>query len=715
MNLIIADTFQRSLARLTGNYQAVAKQAAYDFQANPKGPGFSYERVRGAKGANMWAFRVSADLRVIVHRTAESLVLCYVDHHAKAYAWAERRCLENHPVTGAAQIVEMVEKVVEITKYITTVKPQGIVELPIFRRFERNYVHALGVPDEWLDAVMNTNETDLLALLPKLPQEAAERLLQLACGDPVPVPMAEQGESGFSHPDAQRRFRRVEDEHELKQALEFPWDQWLVFLHPSQRKVVERRYNGPARVSGAAGTGKTVVALHRAVHLAKRNPAAKILITTFSKTLALRLAWQAKQLVGSDSPLFSQLRIEHVHKVARDVIAGSRSDALAIIQSSDAVELLEEAIVATGQQSVFSLAFLKAEWNAIIEPAGIDTWEAYRTANRSNRGTPSGNRGRFAAWRIFEHVLTLMRQRRVVTWDRVCIEAARLLCKAPMFDHVIADEYQDLGPAEMHFLRALVPPGCDDLFLCGDSRQRIYKAPSSWLSLGIDIRGRSTNLKVSYRTTEQIRRFADRIVRPIVDAGTGEPEKRGSVSLFCGPEPEVYTAKCVPEEIEAVADWMRRLLKAGVSPGQIAVLGRTKAILHSRAESAVKLVGAAFRFLKEDEGLASDAIAIGTIHGAKGLEFRAVAVMGCDARTLPLDSVLSGFADTADRTEFVKQERRLLYVACTRGRERLLVTATGDMTMFITGDRQPGSKIFSHDDSLDTLKTVRQLELTGSL
>jgi superfamily I DNA/RNA helicase len=276
-----------------------------------------------------------------------------------------------------------------------------------------------------------------------------------------------------------------------------------------------------------------------------------------------------------------------------------------------------------------------------------------------------------------------MHQRQILTWDRVCIEAAKLQREALLFDHVIADEYQDLGPAEMRFLRALVRPGSDDLFLCGDSGQRIYKPPSSWLAPGIDIRGRSTNLKVNYRTTEQIRRFADRIVRSNIDAGAGEPEHRASVSLLSGPEPEVMTVGSTDEEIEKVATWLIGLLAKGVSPAEIAVFGRTDTILHNRAEEAVNRAGASFRSLKDDEAVPADAIAVGTMHRGKGLEFRAVAVIGCDASVLPLDSVLAAFVDDADRAEFIEQDRQLLYVACTRARERLLVTATGELTRFL--------------------------------
>jgi mRNA-degrading endonuclease RelE of RelBE toxin-antitoxin system len=216
VNFLIADTFQKSLGRLTADEQAAVKQAAFDFQVNPKNPGFSYEDLKRAKDKNMWTFRASGDLRIIVHRTPATFTLCYVDHHDKAYDWAERRRLEIHPVTGAAQIVEVLERTEE---HVRRVVREEVVEPPIFRRFDRGYIHAQGVPAEWLDPVMNANESELDAMLPRLPQEAAERLLELACGNPVPVPFAEQGEIGFSHPDAQRRFRVLESEDELRRAV----------------------------------------------------------------------------------------------------------------------------------------------------------------------------------------------------------------------------------------------------------------------------------------------------------------------------------------------------------------------------------------------------------------------------------------------------------------------------------------------------------------
>jgi superfamily I DNA/RNA helicase/mRNA-degrading endonuclease RelE of RelBE toxin-antitoxin system len=670
VNFIIADTFYKSLDRLPANEQAAVKQAAFDFQMNPKSPGFSYEDVKGAKDRDLWSFRASDGLRVIVHRSPATFTLCYVGRHDDAYRWAEKRKIEFHPITGAAQIVEVIERTEE---HVRRIVRDEIVEPPAFRRYERSYLHALGVPEEWLDAVLHAVESELDTLLPRLPQEAAERLLELACGNPVPVP-GKSDRTGFEHPDAQRRFKVIESEDELRRALDASWEQWMVFLHPSQRKTVIRNCNGPARVSGAAGTGKTVVALHRTAELARRYPNARILLTTFSKTLALRLAVQARTLIGPDAPELSRIRVEHLHKVARDVVA-SRSGAVNVLEGPALTQLFADA-----NDSGLDSAFLKAEWESIIDPLGIETWEEYRALSRSNRGVSIGAKQRQAAWKVFEKALVLMRQRRLLTWDKVCLDAASAV---PLFDNIIADEFQDFGTAEMRFLRAAVKPGPDDLFLCGDSGQRIYKPACSWLSLGIDIRGRSTNLKLNYRTTEQIRRFADRIVASELQGGTGESEARLSVSLLQGPPPEIRVAASHAEEIEFVASWLRELVASGVQQGEIAVFARSDHGLKNLGEAAVRKAGLSFRSLRDDDASGDAVVSVGTMHRAKGLEFRAVAVVGCDDRALPLESVLGSLSDPADRTEFSERERQLLYVACTRARERLLVTAAGRMSSFV--------------------------------
>lgn len=249
--------------------------------------------------------RVSSDIRLIVHKTEESFLVCYVAHHDDAYTWAERRRIETHPKTGAAQIVEVRERVQEVfvrrhAEPDRSTTPISVVWPPLFQGITDEELLTYGVPVDWLADVKAATEETIFDLASHLPREAAEALLDLATGTKPQIPAVAVPErtSPFEHPDAQRRFRVMEDVEELKRALDFPWDQWTVFLHPSQRQVVEQSFNGPARVSGSAGTGKTVVALHRAANILRQHPQTRLLLTTFSLPLANALEGKLHILHG---------------------------------------------------------------------------------------------------------------------------------------------------------------------------------------------------------------------------------------------------------------------------------------------------------------------------------------------------------------------------------------------------------------------------------
>ena len=282
MQFRISDTFTVSLARLTSDEQKAAKTTAFDMQVNPANPGLQFHRLDRCKDKNFWSVRVNRDIRVIVHKTDASLLLCYVDHHNKAYKWAEKRRLETHPKTGAAQLVEIRETVreIEIPAYVPSApKPS----LPCLANVVREDLLNYGVPNEWIDDCLAANEDSLLAIVDRLPAEAAEAVLILATGGkPETARVATETDDPFDHPDALRRFRVLDNAEELAVALESPWDKWTIFLHPSQRSFVDRSFNGPARVSGSAGTGKTIVAIHRAAHASRVKQNASVLLTTFS-------------------------------------------------------------------------------------------------------------------------------------------------------------------------------------------------------------------------------------------------------------------------------------------------------------------------------------------------------------------------------------------------------------------------------------------------
>ena len=295
MQFRIADSFTASLAKLTAQEQKAVKTTAFDLQMNPAHPSLQFHRIERAKDDKFWSIRVNRDIRLIVHKTASAMLLAYVDHHDDAYAWAERRRIEVHPKTGAAQLVEIKEKIEEqiVYRQATTARPaaaeQETEAQPLFADVDPDDLLGYGVPEDWLDEVRQATEDSLFNLAEHLPQEAAEALLDLATGK-TPTLASEKNKSTpsaaadpFEHPDAKRRFRLLGDVDELRQALDYPWEKWTVFLHPAQSAFVDRRYTGPARIAGSAGTGKTVVALHRAAHLAKAKPDATILLETCAR------------------------------------------------------------------------------------------------------------------------------------------------------------------------------------------------------------------------------------------------------------------------------------------------------------------------------------------------------------------------------------------------------------------------------------------------
>jgi hypothetical protein len=679
MRFTYASAFQKALAKLTADEQTRAKAAAYDFQVNPAKPGFSYEKLQRALDRNFRSARISSDLRFIIHQDGEDVCACYVGHHDDAYRWAESHKHEVHPVTGAMQIVEVVERTEEVVRKIFR---DELVSPPLFQKFDRDYILALGVPEIWLDAVMAVSTDEgLLELVGHLPEEASERLLEVADGRPVPRPEPAKDINPYEHPDAKRRFKVIDSKDALREALEYPWERWIVFLHPTQRKLVERTYRGPARVSGAAGTGKSVVAIHRAAHLARKNPADRILLTTFSRTLAFRLSHQAGLLLLTEPEVRNRIRIEHVHKLAREVWTESTGKQFQALTSESLSQVLERANKSA--KNPFPLTFLKSEWDHVIEPGGITSWDRYKNAPRVNRGTALGARQRLGLWTVFDMTQNMLSERGLMSWERLCFEAARLSTGQPPFRHVVADEFQDLGPADLTFLRSLVPDGDDNLFLCGDSGQRIYKGPVSWLSLGLDVRGRSASLTVNYRTTEQIRRFADRILGDFADTSTGEAENRKSISLLSGPEPQIHASGTLAEEIGDAAKWIRSLLLEGYQPQDIAIFVHGERLLKERAEAACKSAGVVSSELSDETPVKASAVSVGTMHRAKGLEFKAVLVMGCGDKLLPMRSVLDRLTDKTDQDAFIEQERKLLYVACTRARERLLLTHSGPKSLFL--------------------------------
>ena len=676
MQFRIADTFTASLAKLTGDEQKAVKTTAFDLQLDPSRPGFQFHRLDGARDPNFWSLRVSRDIRIIVHRTQGSFMLCYVDHHGDAYRWAERRKLETHPRTGAAQLVEVRETVEEISVpvYVPVAQQAPPKRMP-FAGLPDDQLLSYGVPVEWLPDIHVADEDGILDIASHLPSEAAEALLEFATGGmphmPRQVPV---GVDPFEHPDAQRRFRVMHDREELERALDFPWEKWAVFLHPAQREIVERDFSGPARVSGSAGTGKTIVALHRAVHLARVNPNARVLLTTFSEALANSLRDRLRVLVGSEPRLAERVEVYAIDALAERLYRLNLGTS-PFAEDEQIRSLIEDAVLRVGDNR-FSQGFVLAEWEQVVDGWQLGTWEAYRDVPRLGRRRSLPESQRHLLWTVFAQVLSSLEERGLITRSQMYAQLAATFgdTRRSPFDFIIVDESQDISVAQLRFLAALGVDRPNGLFFAGDLGQRIFQHPFSWQALGVEIRGRSRTLKINYRTSHQIRKRSDLLLGTEIEDTDGNTEARaGTISVFNGPEPTILICRSVDEESKGVANWLTNLTRRGLKPHEISVFVRSGEQAE-RANAAVKRAGLKFIILDESVRVVEGHVSIGTMHLAKGLEFPAVVVMACDDEVIPLQERIESVGDDSDLEDVYNTERHLLYVACTRARDHLLVT-----------------------------------------
>lgn len=680
MNFLIADTFTASFNRLSGQDQKAVKASVFDLQMDPTGNGLQLHRIDKCKDDHFWSARVNRDVRLIVHKTSNSMLVAYVDHHDDAYAWAQRRRIEAHPTTGAIQIVEVRELVEDVARPETfdfvapaPVAAAKVEPAKLFAALDDDALLSIGVPADWTADVRAATEDGFFALADHLPAEASEALLEYAATGKLAVPAPVIATDPYTHPDALRRIRPIADQDELEQALAYPWEKWGVFLHPSQREIVERSYAGPARVAGSAGTGKTVVALHRAVRLARDTPSARILLASFSQPLADALTVKVSVLAPDTGAIVQRITTASFQGIA-DQLHQLEFGVRPRIASET---LLRDRIIAAASDAYvkgFSDRFLLSEWMNVVDAWGIETLEDYVAVQRMGRKSRLGPKQRERLWPVFAAVRAALQAERYTTWAAVfSVLAVRFAGKSTKpFDHIVIDEAQDLGPSELRFFAAIAPDHADALFLAGDLGQRIFQHPYSWKSLGVDVRGRSFTLKVCYRTSQQIRQSADRLLPSVLrDVDGIEDERRGTISVFDGPHPAIAVSATQADEIAAVRAFVESAIADGILPTEIGIFVRTPGLVDRAKSSVAGIAGA-------------DGITVNIMHLAKGLEFRAVAVMACDEGILPLDARIEDAADDAEMDDIYETERRLLYVACTRARDRLMVSGVDPASEYLT-------------------------------
>lgn len=677
MAFLLAESFLPAAVKLSSNEKARLLDFIGAFQASPANPGISLERVQGARSSQVWSARITRDLRAILYKDGESWVVLHAAHHDPAYRWAERHQVARHSVTGALQVVEVVEST---ERARPTTHPDA--QIPrLFASYADAYLLSLGVPESWLLVLREVADEDqLLDVCVKLPPDVAERLLSLASGElvtpPTPIP-AEQPIAEV--PEARQQFFVVDDRSDLRTVLDAPMERWIAFLHPSQRNLVDKTFNGPAKVTGSAGTGKTTVALHRARRLARQGRS--VLLTTFVTTLAENLLRQLRILCTPDE--LERITVSTVHSRAL-ALARSVDGRVDIATTTKVTRLLDTMRLRYAPS--LDAAFVRAEWENVVQLQGLGSWAEYRSARRSGRGKPLSVADRKTIWQIFEAVLDALRGRRHYDWSGICRFAAELLGSGKAtspYDAVLVDEVQDLKVPELRFLRALAARDLRELVLVGDAGQRIYPGGFSLGALGIDVRGRSTVLRLNYRTTEQIRRAADAVLGVEADdMDDGKESRTRTRSLMRGPAPELRGHDLSDAELEGAAQRIRQWVASGIPERAIGVFART----NRRAEQVVDTLtraNIAAVALADTGDAPATGVQVGTMHRAKGLEFRAVLVLDCSAGVVPSVAVLESQVDPQDRESAEERERRLLYVAMTRARDRLAITWTSKPSPFL--------------------------------
>ncbi|MFB6861093.1 UvrD-helicase domain-containing protein [Streptomyces virginiae] len=670
--------------------------------------GLHLEKLENPRDSRIRTIRVSKFMRgvVLAPDSGDSFLLLKVMAHDDAIAWA---LSHRATVNSATQGIELRDDIALERATADVHHAPTAAESRLFAEIADKELTRLGIDPDLLPLVRNlSTETHLDALRKILPEQQYDVLAGLAAGltpedvwrESVAVHAERAAPTEAQQTPAedrlaaamarsQGRIALLSGPEELLDVLSRPFDAWRIFLHPSQRRIAYHpSYNGPARVTGGPGTGKTVVALHRALHLARQlpddAPDASVLLTTFTRNLAADLR-HGLELLIPDEALRAKIRVVNVDALANQLVREDRGGPLTILTSQKEINSRWNGL-ARRLGLDYSDAFLDQEWRQVVLAQDLRSPEAYLKASRSGRGTALSPLRRAQVWRAVEAFTRELRQAGEWTFLQVCAEAARLLeprTDRP-FRHVVIDEAQDLHPAQWRLLRASVAPGPDDLFIAGDTHQRIYGNKVSLRSLGVNVSGRSHRLRVNYRTTHEILQWSASLLRGenLDDMDGGADSLTGYRSVLNGGHPELRASADKAEEIADLTSGVARWIEDGVEPDEIGVAVRYlqlgKEIAH-----ALEQAGLPVRLLGTAQG-SGDGVRIGTMHRMKGLEFRFVAVAGVSDGVVPLPPALTPVeVDAQQHRDDLLGELSLLFVACTRAREVLRVSWHGEPSPFL--------------------------------
>lgn len=693
VKVAISSDFLTAFAKLPRQVQGKVTEFVNKFRNDPLSPGIHYEKINSWADQKMYSVRIDDTYRGIVVRQPETGVylLLWVDHHDDAYRWAARKRCEVNPKTGSIQVFD-----VQQAEENAAMREAAC----LFDKFSDEDLLKLGVPELQLPYVRSFADKEMFYLAKgALPHDAFENLSWLAEDVPVAEVLEAAAEgnaekntgddlaAALSTPNTRNAFVVVEGENELRRIMAEPLEAWRVFLHPTQRKLVHKEYRGPARVLGGAGTGKTVVAMHRAKYLAgKCSGQQRVLMTTFTANLAADIKENLRKICTLE-----ELRKIEVINLDAWVNRFLRENGFAahICYGDEISALWEKAIELSSQDLPFEKEFYTEEWDRVVISQEALTLEKYVKANRNGRGTRLDRKKRMQIWKVFERYQTLMKEEEIRDINTAMYECTEFLAAGaakPGYASIIVDEGQDLSDNAYRLLRALAGEEHEnDIFIVGDAHQRIYRNRPTLSKCGINVRGRSSILKINYRTTEEIRKSAFALLNGISFDDLDEDVDLGErcQSLTHGGKPTIRNFANANQEFEYIFGEVEKLREEGIALTDICLVARTKKLVNDYISLFLKAGIRSYavkRDKADDRRLAG--IRVATMHRVKGLEFKYVFIAAANHRILPLTSAISK-TDAISKNESLISEKCLLYVAMTRAQKGVYITSYGRASEFL--------------------------------
>lgn len=676
--------FDASIDKLSLKEQRLVNKKIRKLLREGVSSGFRFKKITSNTDPNIWELSYNKDLRQIIYYRDRKMLFLKVGHH-DVISWGEKCSVKEQE--NAAPSISYSFEMPEIKQ-----PEASIIQDNEKQEDRRPFSHLtvdnfaeLGVDENQAEKFLNLTEDGFLDVCDALPRRQAEILFEVF-------------DDQMSFEDAQELFEKDNKQFEKRYPVldqtnldtigeGMTWRQWSVFLDSHQRDIVEKSHNGPSLVYGGAGTGKTIVAIYRAKHLfdcLKNNNEEKVGLLTLSKVLAKDLQEKVEKVFSNSAIKSEALYVNDITSLAVSVLDQFYGRPFIILNEYEAASRLANLAANQGLLERFTEQFILGEFEHVVGPFALWNFDDYRKFPRQGRIKQLREEEREAMSSLYSAFHRQCLGNGQLTSFHVFNAATSILSeRGPMFEHLVVDESQDLGPHMLRFIRSTAAMGRDDITLCGDSGQAIYNRIHSYKRNGLEVVGKSSRLHVNYRTSKQIRSLAERITDLEVTNETAT-ENRSSVSRFNGEEPQLVECCNFDGQMDEISKWIRSKEEGGSALHEIAVIAREEKTIRSVKQSLDREKISCW-ILDDHSNYIFDEVGLGTVDRIKGLEFRHVAVVDCNETAFPLEDMANKLmpGDVADLQNFLKLEKNRLYVAVSRARESLLITSSGEQSDFL--------------------------------